>query len=193
MNNVELLHIKCCFFQFFNSRVALKNNKKNWPLKKKLKWRPCRRERPSLLDLQAVRFRVNFLLDGGWGSISLSGDWVNALECWRSPSLRLVIPGIADISESRIVFITGTVVKHQPTFTHTKVAHNQYIWLNFRWISSRITQRSYWIPKVKTISWRSSVPLARRLLIHYGHCVIPVAHRKCWNAWDTHVSCWTES
>ena len=24
MNNVKLLHIKCCFFQFFNSPVALK-------------------------------------------------------------------------------------------------------------------------------------------------------------------------
>ena len=27
MNNVKLLHIKCCFFQFFNSPVALKNKK----------------------------------------------------------------------------------------------------------------------------------------------------------------------
>ena len=27
MNNVKLLHIKCCFFQFFNSSVALKNKK----------------------------------------------------------------------------------------------------------------------------------------------------------------------
>ena len=27
MNNVKLLHIKCCFFQFFNSQVALKNKK----------------------------------------------------------------------------------------------------------------------------------------------------------------------
>ena len=41
-NNVKLLHIKCCFFQFFNSLVALKNNKKNLPPKKKLKWRPWR-------------------------------------------------------------------------------------------------------------------------------------------------------
>ena len=37
MNNVKLLHIKCCFFQFFNSSVALKNQKKIWPPKKKLK------------------------------------------------------------------------------------------------------------------------------------------------------------
>ena len=29
MNNVKLLHIKCSFFQFFSSLVALKNNKKN--------------------------------------------------------------------------------------------------------------------------------------------------------------------
>ena len=40
MNNVKLLHIKGCFFQFFNSQVALKNLKKIWPPKKKLKWRP---------------------------------------------------------------------------------------------------------------------------------------------------------
>ena len=31
MNNVKLLHIKCWFFQFFNSPVALKNFKKIWP------------------------------------------------------------------------------------------------------------------------------------------------------------------
>ena len=37
LNNVKLLHIKCCFFQFFNSPVALKNKKKFWPPKKKLK------------------------------------------------------------------------------------------------------------------------------------------------------------
>ena len=28
MNSVKLLHIKCCFFQFFNNTVALKNKKK---------------------------------------------------------------------------------------------------------------------------------------------------------------------
>ena len=41
MNNVKLLHIKCCFSQFFpNSPVALKNLKKKLaPPKKKLKWR----------------------------------------------------------------------------------------------------------------------------------------------------------
>ena len=27
MNNVKLLHIKCCFFQFFNNLVTLKNLK----------------------------------------------------------------------------------------------------------------------------------------------------------------------
>ena len=27
MNNVKLLHIKCCFFQFFNSPVAMKNKR----------------------------------------------------------------------------------------------------------------------------------------------------------------------
>jgi len=30
MNSVKLLHIKCCFFQFFNNTVALKNIKKCW-------------------------------------------------------------------------------------------------------------------------------------------------------------------
>ena len=34
MNNVKLLHIKCYFSQFFNSLVALKNNKKIGPPKK---------------------------------------------------------------------------------------------------------------------------------------------------------------
>ena len=38
MNNVKLLHTKCCFFKFFISPVALKNLKKYWP--PKLKWRP---------------------------------------------------------------------------------------------------------------------------------------------------------
>ena len=34
INNVKLLHIKCCFFQFFNSPVALKNIKKIAPQEK---------------------------------------------------------------------------------------------------------------------------------------------------------------
>jgi hypothetical protein len=34
MNSVKLLHIKCCFFQFFNSPVALKNIKKFAPQEK---------------------------------------------------------------------------------------------------------------------------------------------------------------
>ena len=34
MNNVKLLHIKCCFFQFFNSLVALKNFKNVGPQEK---------------------------------------------------------------------------------------------------------------------------------------------------------------
>ena len=34
MNNVKLLHIKCCFFQFFNSQVALKNKKSFGPPRK---------------------------------------------------------------------------------------------------------------------------------------------------------------
>ena len=34
MNNVKLLNIKCVFFQFFNSQVALKNIKKFAPPRK---------------------------------------------------------------------------------------------------------------------------------------------------------------
>ena len=38
INNAKLLHKKCAgFFQFFNSPVALKNLKKNFASKKKLK------------------------------------------------------------------------------------------------------------------------------------------------------------
>ena len=44
MNNVKLLHIKCCFFQFCNSPVALKNFKKVGPQEKvemtPLNWNP---------------------------------------------------------------------------------------------------------------------------------------------------------
>ena len=54
--------------------------------------RLCERERPSLLDLLS---EFGLISDGWLGSISPLGDWANALECWRSPSLRLVIPGIA--------------------------------------------------------------------------------------------------
>ena len=58
------------------------------------------------------------LISDGWlGSISRLGDWANALECWRSPSLRLVIPGIAvspgvTHSDSHHLW-HGTVVKPQ--------------------------------------------------------------------------------
>ena len=70
----------------------------------------------TITSRSAVRIRINF-----WRMVGLYisfGDWANALECWRSPSLRLVIPGIAvspgvTHSDSRIVFATGTVVKPQ--------------------------------------------------------------------------------
>ena len=38
VNNVKLLHIKCCFFQFFNSPVALKNEKKICPPPPRKSW-----------------------------------------------------------------------------------------------------------------------------------------------------------
>ena len=70
----------------------------------------------TIISRSAVRIRINF-----WRMVGLYisfGDWANALECWRSPSLRLVIPGIAvspgvTHSDGRIVFVTGTVVKPQ--------------------------------------------------------------------------------
>ena len=40
MNSVKLLHIKCCFFQFFNSPVALKNKNKFWPPQEKVEMTP---------------------------------------------------------------------------------------------------------------------------------------------------------
>ena len=60
MNNVKFLHIKCCFFQFFNSPVALGNIKKFWPPKKKLKWRPWQAEcaplaRPHSIRIYSIR------------------------------------------------------------------------------------------------------------------------------------------
>ena len=71
---------------------------------------------PTGLD---VWFRIIFWQDG-LGLYIFFGDWANALEFWRSPSLRLVKPGIAvspgaSHFDSRIVVVTGAVVKHQPT------------------------------------------------------------------------------
>ena len=42
MNSVKLLYIKCCFFNFFNSPVALKNKKKIWPPQEKVEMMPLR-------------------------------------------------------------------------------------------------------------------------------------------------------
>ena len=52
------IYIKCCFFQFFNSPVALKNLKKFCPPKKKLKWRPCQETvyKYTLCFLSYLRF-----------------------------------------------------------------------------------------------------------------------------------------
>ena len=40
MNDVKLLHTKCCFFQFFNSPVALKNKKIVRPPQEKVEMTP---------------------------------------------------------------------------------------------------------------------------------------------------------
>ena len=60
MNSVnKLLHIKCCFFQFFNSPVALKNKKKFAP-KEKLKWRPwLKYTSDNILDSRLRGFFLN--------------------------------------------------------------------------------------------------------------------------------------
>ena len=72
-------------------------------------------ERPSLLELLAARFRINFWLDG-WSSIS----------CLEVEPMHLSVEGLRPWDESPVlqylrewptpaVFVTGTVVKHQPS------------------------------------------------------------------------------
>ena len=53
MNSVKLLHIKCCFFQFFNSPVALKNLKKICPPPRK----SCN-DAPAFTSLYSVMFPI---------------------------------------------------------------------------------------------------------------------------------------
>ena len=100
--------------------AARGEEKWSWSLSLKLVY-PVLHKPPgaTITSRSSVRIRINF-----WRMVGLYiffGDWANALECWRSPSLRLVIPGIAvspgsTHSDSRIVFVTGTVVKtQQPT------------------------------------------------------------------------------
>ena len=74
-----------------------------------------RRERPSLLDLLS---EFGLISDGWLGSISPLEIGPMHLSVEGLRSLRLVIPGIAvspgvTHSDSRIVFVTGTVVKPQ--------------------------------------------------------------------------------
>ena len=89
-------------------------------------------ERPSFLDLLAVLFRINF-----WRMVGLYisfGDLANALECWRSPSLRLVIPGIVvplgvTHSDSRHLW-HDTVVKESITYIRTgSAAYFNKFWI----------------------------------------------------------------
>ena len=40
MDNLKLLHMKCCFFPIFNSQEALKNKKKILAPKKKVEMTP---------------------------------------------------------------------------------------------------------------------------------------------------------
>ena len=56
MNNVKLLHIKCCFFQFFNSLVALKNLKKFWPPRKS--WNDAPEPNTSIIQLVIFQKRI---------------------------------------------------------------------------------------------------------------------------------------
>ena len=59
MNNVKLLYIKCCFFQFFNSPVALKNKKKFGPPRKS--WNDAPELPHGCLDRSTYKF-FNLLL-----------------------------------------------------------------------------------------------------------------------------------
>ena len=62
MNNVKLLHIKCCFFQFFNSRVALKNTKK-FPPQEKVEMTPLGRSKPDGLFCLDLDLHLNYIVD----------------------------------------------------------------------------------------------------------------------------------
>ena len=116
-------------------------------LLRELRYMPANVSRSGLrlvYPVSAVRIRINF-----WRMVGIHisfGDWANALECWRSPSLRLVIPGIevspgVTHSDSRIVFVTGTVVKPQQPTTNIARAATRWVTLFsfeivFSWLSS---------------------------------------------------------
>ena len=112
--------------------VGKKIEKWSWSLSLRLVY-PVLHQPPgaTITSRSAVRIRINF-----WRMVGLYisfGDWANALECWRSPSLRLVIPGIAvspgvTHSDSRIVFVTGTVVKPQQPPPATTSKWNKCKW-----------------------------------------------------------------
>ena len=50
MNSVKLLHIKCCFFQFFNSLVTLEN-KKNLAPQEKVEMTPLMLRKDKLKEV----------------------------------------------------------------------------------------------------------------------------------------------
>ena len=85
----------------------------------------------TITSRSAVRIRINF-----WRMVGLYisfGDRANALECWRSPSLRLVIPGIAvppgvTHSDSHHLWY-GTVVKPQ----HPSTSMAELNTIHMRW------------------------------------------------------------
>ena len=68
MNNVKLLHINC-FFQFFNSQVALKNKKKFRPPQEKVEMTPLfnitvwtqRLDRPIGSTVGSCKRRISML------------------------------------------------------------------------------------------------------------------------------------
>ena len=86
-----------------------------------------RRARPSLLDLLS---EFGLISDGWLDSISPLGDWANALGCWRSQSLRLVIPVILQYFRewptlTVIIFDMSTVVKPQQPTSGEMLARSQ--------------------------------------------------------------------
>ena len=71
MNIVKLLHIKCCFFQFFNSPVALKNKKILAPRKS---WNDA----PDFTPPNAIRLGATTSTHRCWRTCSPCLDWISS-------------------------------------------------------------------------------------------------------------------
>ena len=72
--NYELLHIKCCFFQFFNNPVTLKNKKKFGP-QEKVEMTPLKETYLSARGCLFAYSRLTRLIALGGSFFNVSGDW----------------------------------------------------------------------------------------------------------------------